>query len=192
MAAAGKSWADLIEELSGEDYFIKPANLNLSKMTISAAAEPAAKLSKAEKAAAAAAEKVAAKAAKIADREALGDDIYNAAKAAFVEKHKGEGALPSFLETKDATNPPQVRIVIGIKIAKMTPEQKEASSIDELIVEYFEEKYKKYVEKVYSKKAKGGARRKRTQRKRLTHRKAKTHRKRKTVHRKRTHRSRKH
>jgi hypothetical protein len=183
--AASKSWAELMDELDeGWDTrgAVVPSFLNQT------AAVPPHKLSKAEKEAAAVAEKAAAKNKKVADREATADAIYIEAKDAFVKRHSGEPALESFLKSKDATNPPQVRLVIGIKIGKMTPEQKESVTIQELIIAYFEEKYNNYVTKVFSKKAKGGARR-RTVRK--TGRKL-THRKRKTVHRKRAHRSRKH
>ena len=116
---------------------------------------------------------------KSAVREAQADDNYKAAKAAFEAAHAGEVALPSFLGTKEATNPEQVRRVIGIKIGKMTPEQKKGVTIDQMIINYLEEKYKGYVEKVFSKKAKGGARRRRTGRKtrKTTHRKRKTARK---------------
>ncbi len=166
--ASPKSWAELMDELDPE--WDTRAAVVPSFVADNTAAVPAHKVNKAEKHKALMAARANATAAKVAGREAHADDIYKAAKAAFEAAHADEAALPSFLGTKDATNPEQVRRVIGIKIGKMTPEQKEGVTIEQMIIAYLDEKYKGYVEKVFSKKAKGGARR--TQRKRSTQRKA--------------------
>jgi hypothetical protein len=182
MAAPTKSWAELMDELDPE-WDTRAAvvpSFGAENTGSAAAAAPVRKMNKTAKHAALMAARANATVAKIAGREVQADDVYKAAKAAFEAAHAGEAALPSFLGIKEATNPEQVRRVIGIKIGKMTSEQKEGVTIEQMIIGYLEEKYKGYVEKVFSKKAKGGALRRRTLRESTRKTRKTTHRKRKT------------